>query len=56
MWDAVFYHVRSGESWRMLPAQFPSYKAVFAFFARARDAGLLEKACEGLHALWRERS
>jgi transposase len=56
MWDAVFYQVRSGASWRMLPAEFPSYKAVFAFFARARDAGLLEKAYERLHALWRERS
>jgi len=56
MWDAVFYQVRSGGSWRMLPAEFPSYKAVFAFFARARDAGLLEKAYERLHALWRERS
>ena len=56
MWDAVFYQVRSGASWRMLPAEFPSYKAVFAFFARARDAGLLEKAYERLHMLWRERS
>ena len=56
MWDAVFYQVRSGASWRMLPADFPSYKAVFAFFARARDAGLLEKAYERLHMLWRERS
>jgi len=56
MWDAVFYQVRSGASWRMLPAEFPSYKAVFAFFARARDAGLLEKVYERLHLLWRERS
>ncbi|MDR3415154.1 MAG: transposase [Nevskia sp.] len=56
MWDAVFYQVRSGASWRMLPAEFPSYKAVFAFFARARNAGLLEKVYERLHMLWRERS
>jgi transposase len=56
MWDAVFYQVRSGASWRMLPAEFPSYKAVFAFFARARDSGLLETVYERLHCLWRERS
>lgn len=55
MWDAVFYLVRSGASWRMLPADFPSYKAVFAFFARARDSGLLERVYERLHTLWRER-
>jgi transposase len=56
MWDAVFYLVRSGSSWRMLPADFPSYKAVFAFFARARDSGLLERVYQRLHSLWRERA
>ncbi len=56
MWDAVFYLVRSGCSWRMLPEGFPPYKAAFAFFARARDSGLLEKVYERLHELWRERS
>jgi transposase len=40
----------------MLPADLPPYKAVFAFFARARDSGLLERVYEHLHALWRERS
>jgi len=55
MWDAVFYLVRSGASWRMLPADYPSYKAVFAFFARARDSGLLEQVYGRLHSLWRER-
>jgi transposase len=56
MWDAVFYLVRSGAAWRMLPAEYPSYKAVFAFFARARDTGLLEEVYERLHSLWRERT
>ena len=56
MWDAVFYLVRSGSSWRMLPSNFPSYKAVFAFFARARDSGLLDRVYERLHGLWRERA
>lgn len=56
MWDAVFYLVRSGSSWRMLPSDFPSYKAVFAFFARARDTGLLDRVYERLHSLWRERA
>ena len=56
MWDAVFYLVRSGSSWRMLPSNYPSYKAVFAFFARARDSGLLDRVYERLHSLWRERA
>jgi transposase len=56
MWDAVFYLVRSGASWRMLPGDYPSYKAVFAFFARARDSGLLDRVYERLHSLWRERA
>ena len=56
MWDAVFYLVRSGASWRMLPADYPSYKAVFAFFARARDSGMLDRVYERLHSLWRERA
>ena len=56
MWDAVFYLVRSGSSWRMLPSNYPSYKAVFAFFARARDSGLLDRVYDRLHSLWRERA
>jgi transposase len=56
MWDAVFYLVRGGGAWRMLPSDLPPYKAVFAFFARARDSGLLERVYDHLHALWRERS
>jgi transposase len=56
MWDAVFYLVRSGAPWRMLPADYPSYKAVFAFFARARDSGLLGRVYDRLHHLWRERA
>jgi transposase len=56
MWDAVFYLVRGGGAWRMLPSNLPPYKAVFAFFARARDSGLLEQVYQRLHALWRERS
>ena len=33
------------------PAESASYKDIFAFFAKARDAGLLAKAYERLHAL-----
>jgi transposase len=56
MWDAVFYHVRGGIPWRMLPPDLPPYKAVFAFFARARDSGLLGRVYEHLHALWSKGS
>ena len=47
----MFYLVRIGAAWRMLPSNLPPYKAVFAFFARAGDSGLLERVYERLHAL-----
>jgi transposase len=37
----------------MLPHDFPSYKAVFAQFARWRDHGVLEQALDLLNELWR---
>jgi putative transposase len=55
MADAVFYLVRSGCSWRMLPHDYPSYKAVFAQFARWRDSGVLDTSLDTLNTLWRTR-
>jgi len=55
MADAVFYLVRSGCSWRMLPHDYPSYKAVFAQFARWRDSGVLDTSLDALNMLWRTR-
>ncbi len=40
--DAVFYVVRNGIEWRALPADFPPWEAVYAFFDRWHARGLPE--------------
>ena len=41
MIDAVRYVVDNGIKWRALPSDFPSWQAVYRFFRRWRDQGLL---------------
>src|SRR6266851_8902768 len=38
--DAVFYVVRNGIEWRALPADFPPWEAVYAFYQRWNGRGL----------------
>ncbi|MFF4656474.1 transposase [Streptomyces sp. NPDC001381] len=40
MIDAVRYLVDNGIKWRAMPADFPPWPRVYAFFARWRDTGL----------------
>jgi putative transposase len=49
--DAVFYIVRSGCSWRLLPHDFPPWKTVYHYFRLWRIDGTWEK----LNAAIRER-
>lgn len=56
MWNAVFYMIRTGTPWRAMPANFPSHKAVFAFYTKVKESGQLSKAIEKLHLLWQDRS
>ena len=51
--DAVFFLVRSGCQWRMLPKEFPPWAAVWSVFRRLRDSGTLERLYGRLFALWR---
>ncbi len=53
--DAIFYVVRGGGAWRMLPHDFPSWDNVYAHFRRWSDKGLFEKMHDLLRARWRER-
>lgn len=41
MLDAVRYLVAGGIAWRAMPADFPAWDRVYAFFRRWRDTGLL---------------
>lgn len=45
MMNAIFYLIRSGCSWRLLPNDFPPWQAVYAQFVRWKKA----KAFEQLH-------
>src|SRR5215210_6215562 len=49
--DAVFYVLKSGCPWRMLPREFPPWKTVYDWFRRWRIDGTFER----LNAALRER-
>lgn len=41
--NAIFYILRSGCAWRMLPRDFPPYSTVYMYFKRWRDDGTLDR-------------
>lgn len=53
--DAIFYVMRGGIGWRLLPSDFPPKSTVFRWFCRFRDDCLFEKMNHSLLMLDRER-
>jgi putative transposase len=51
--DAIFYVLRSGCAWRMLPREFPPWPTVYARFRRWRVSGTLHHAHAALRAFVR---
>src|SRR5215208_4637088 len=49
--NAIFYIVRSGCAWRLLPRDFPPWKTVFHYFRRFRLDGTWER----MHSALRKR-
>ena len=49
--DAVFYVVRTGCAWRMLPHDFPPWRTVYEFYAKWRD----EDIWQSMNGTLRER-
>ena len=43
MLNAIFYLVRSGCSWRLLPHDFPPWQAVYAQFVRWKNSKVFEE-------------
>ena len=41
--NAIFYLLRTGCSWRLLPHEFPPWRIVFYYFWQWRKAGMWEK-------------
>jgi transposase len=50
LWDAVFYLLRSGRAWRMLPREYQPWKTVYYHFRRLRRDGWLRQAHDRLRA------
>ncbi|MFJ5731586.1 IS5 family transposase [Streptomyces paradoxus] len=53
--DAIRYLVDNGVKWRAMPADFPPWDRVYAFFRRWRDHGLVKEFHDRLRARVRER-
>ena len=48
MLDAVFYVTDNGIKWRSVPADFPAWDRVYAFFRRWRESGLVRELYDRL--------
>jgi transposase len=55
MLDAMFYVLRTGCSWRHLPAHFPPWQSVYSLFRSWTKAGRVAAIYGALVAMWRER-
>ena len=49
--NAIFYLLRSGGAWRLLPREFPAWPTVYDYFRQWRDAGVWEQ----IHTMLRTR-
>jgi transposase len=54
--EAIFYIMRAGCAWDMLPDSFPPFLTVYRWFARFRDDGTWERINHHLLMMDRERS
>ena len=55
LFNAIFYVLRGGVPWRMLPEHFPPHQTAYRWFTRFRDDGTWESLNHHLVALDRER-
>jgi putative transposase len=53
--DAVFYLLRSGCSWRMLPREYPPWQTLYYHFRKWRIDGRLRRAHDRLRTAVREQ-
>jgi putative transposase len=52
----MFYVVRSGCAWRMLPHDFPCWKTVYGLFREWRDSGVWQQVHDRLRDLLRRKT
>jgi transposase len=53
--NAIFYMLRAGCTWRLLPDSFPPWRTVYRWFVRLRDGGVFEAINHHLVMLDRKR-
>jgi transposase len=53
--NAIFYVLRGGIAWRLLPTDFPPWQTVYRWFARLRDEGVFERMNHALVMADRQR-
>ena len=53
--NAIFYVLRGGIGWRLLPSDFPPWQTVYRWFAAWRDQGVFERINHALVMVDRER-
>jgi putative transposase len=56
IFDAIFYVLRSGCPWRLLPGDFPPWQTVFYHFRKFRLSGLWHRIFTILRAMERKRN
>jgi putative transposase len=54
--NGIFYVLRSGGAWRMLPHDFPPWPTVYYYFWRWRGDGTWERLQDTLRAQVREQA
>ena len=54
--NGIFYVMRSGCPWRLLPSDLPPWSTIYRWFATFRDEGRFEKINHALVMLDRERT
>lgn len=54
--NAIFYVLRGGITWRLLPPDFPPWQTVYRWFARLRDERVFERMNQALVMADRQRA
>lgn len=53
IWNGIFYVLRSGCSWRMLPHDYPPWESVYYYFRKWKKSGVIEVVHDGLRRMTR---
>lgn len=56
IWNAIFYLLKTGCQWRMLPKEYPKWELVYYYYSKWRDDGTFEQVHENLRNQTRKRA